>query len=153
MLKNIEVTNDLLDYIYNHTNPLNDIQKEILEHNRNLGDEKRMQISETQAHFLQLVIKIHNVKNCLEIGTFTGFSALTMALSLPKDGKLITLDNDSKIVQVAENFFKKCNLKKKIEIINAPALDSLVKIEKEKKIFDLIFIDADKGNYKNYILI
>ena len=150
MLKNIEVTNDLLDYIYNHTNPLNDIQKEILEHNRNLGDEKRMQISETQAHFLQLVIKIHNVKNCLEIGTFTGFSALTMALSLPKDGKLITLDNDSKIVQVAENFFKKCNLKKKIEIINAPALDSLVKIEKEKKIFDLIFIDADKGNYKNY---
>ena len=150
MLKNIEVTQDLLDYIYNHTIPLHEVQKDILLYNRNLGDLQRMQIAETQAHFLQLIIKINNVKNCLEIGTFTGFSALTMAMALPSDGKLITLDHDEKVVKVAKNFFKKGNLESKIETIVAPALDSLKKIIQEKKIFDLIFIDADKGNYINY---
>ena len=150
MLKNIEVTQDLLDYIYKHTKPLHDVQKDILEHNKNLGDLKRMQISETQAHFLQLIIKIHHVKSCLEIGTFTGFSAFTMALALPDDGKLITLDHDSKIVKIAIDFFKKGNLENKIQTIVAPALDSLQKIIEEKKKFDLIFIDADKQNYINY---
>ncbi len=150
MLKNIEVTQDLLDYIYNHTKPLHHVQKDILEHNKNLGDLQRMQIAETQAHFLQLIIKIYNVKNCLEIGTFTGFSALTMALALPPDGKLITLDHDEKIVKVAKSFFRKGNLESKIETIIAPALDSLKKIIQGEKTFDLIFIDADKGNYINY---
>ena len=150
MLKNIEVTQDLLDYIYKHTKTLHHVQKDILIHNKNLGEAQRMQIAETQAHFLQLIIKINNVKNCLEIGTFTGFSALTMAMALPSDGKLITLDHDEKVVKVAKNFFKKGNLESKIETIVAPALDSLKKIIQEKKIFDLIFIDADKGNYINY---
>ena len=150
MLKNIEVTQDLLDYIYNHTKPLHEVQKDILLYNKNLGDLQRMQIAETQAHFLQLLIKINNVTNCLEIGTFTGFSALSMALVLPNDGKLITLDHDEKIVKIARNFFKKGNLENKIETIVAPALDSLKKITQERRTFDLIFIDADKGNYINY---
>ena len=71
MLKNIEVTQDLLDYIYNHTQSLHPVQRDILVHNKTLGDIQRMQISEVQGHFLQLIIKINNVKNCLEIGTFT----------------------------------------------------------------------------------
>ena len=107
MLKNIEVTQELLDYIYNNTIPLYQIQKDILQHNKNIGDMQIMQISETQAHFLQLVIKMNNVKNCLEIGTFTGFSAVTMALALPEDGKLISLDHDEKITQIANSFFKR----------------------------------------------
>jgi len=150
MLKNIEVTQELLDYIYNNTIPLYQIQKDILQHNKNIGDMQIMQISETQAHFLQLVIKMNNVKNCLEIGTFTGFSAVTMALALPEDGKLISLDHDEKITQIANSFFKKAKLDKKIEIIVAPALDTLKKMSKEKKVFDFVFIDADKGNYINY---
>ena len=150
MLKNIEVTQDLLDYIYNHTHSLHPVQKDILTHNKTLGDIQRMQISETQGHFLQLIIKINDVKNCLEIGTFTGFSTLTMALALPNVGKIITLDHDEKIVQVAKNFFKKANLENKIETVISPALDTLKKFLQEGKKFDLIFIDADKGNYKNY---
>tara|TARA_B100000315_G_scaffold239425_1_gene258196 strand:- start:4931 stop:5587 length:657 start_codon:yes stop_codon:yes gene_type:complete len=150
MLKNVEVTQELLNYIYNHTKPLHDVQKDILLHNKNLGDLQRMQISETQAHLLQLIIKINDVKNCLEIGTFTGFSSLSMALALPHDGKLITLDHDEKMVKIAENFFKKGNLENKIKTIVGPAIDSLKKIIQEKKTFDLIFIDADKGNYINY---
>ncbi len=107
MLKNIEVTQDLLDYIYDHTQPLHPVQKDILNHNKTLGNIQRMQISEIQGHFLQLIIKINDVKSCLEIGTFTGFSSLTMALALPNGGKLTTLDHDKKIVHVAKDFFKK----------------------------------------------
>ena len=150
MLKNIEVTQDLLDYIYDHTKPLHPVQRDILNHNKTLGDIQRMQISEVQGHFLQLIIKINNVKNCLEVGTFTGFSSLTMALALPNGGKLTTLDHDKKIVHVAKDFFKKGNLDNKIEIIISPALETLKKFSQEGKKFDLIFIDADKGNYKNY---
>ena len=150
MLKNIEVTQDLLDYIYNHTQPLHSVQKDILTYNKTLGDIQRMQISEIQGHFLQLIIKINNVRNCLEIGTFTGFSALTMALALPNGGKITTLDHDAKIVHVAKNFFKKGNLENKIETVISPALETLKKFSQERKKFDLIFIDADKGNYKNY---
>ena len=150
MLKNIEVTQDLLDYIYDHTQPLHPVQKDILNHNKTLGDIQRMQISEVQGHFLQLVIKVNNVKNCLEIGTFTGFSTLTMALALPIEGKITTLDHDNNIVGVANNFFKKGNLDNKIETVVAPALETLKKLLQERKKFDLIFIDADKGNYKKY---
>ncbi len=150
MLKNLELTQEMLDYITNNTNELHPIQKEILKYNKTLGDLQRMQISETQANFLQLIIKITNVKNCLEIGTFTGFSALTMALALPDDGLVITLDKDQKIINTAINFFKRGNLDKKILPIIAPALDTLKKMVNDKKTFDLIFIDADKGNYINY---
>jgi len=150
MLKNIEVTQDLLDYIYDHTQPLHPVQKDILNHNKTLGNIQRMQISEIQGHFLQLIIKINDVKNCLEIGTFTGFSSLTMALALPNGGKLTTLDHDKKIAHVAKDFFKKGNLDNKIEIVISPALEILKRFSHEGKKFDLIFIDADKGNYKNY---
>ena len=150
MLKNIEVTQDLLDYIYNHTQPLHPVQKDILVHNKTLGDIQRMQISEIQGHFLQLIIKINNVKNCLEIGTFTGFSAFTMALALPNGGKITTLDHDKKIVSVAKKFFKKGDLENLIETVISPAIETLKKFLQEGKKFDLIFIDADKGNYKNY---
>jgi len=151
MLKNIEVTQDLLNYIYNHTHPLHHVQKDILTHNKTLGDIQRMQISEIQGHFLQLIIKINNVKNCLEIGTFTGFSTLTMALALPNGGKIITLDHDEKIVHVAKNFFKKGNLENKIETVISPALDTLKKFSQEEKKFDLVFIDTDKGFLKVHL--
>ena len=150
MLKDINLSEDLLEYIYKHSQPLHSIQKEILNYNRDLGDIQRLQISETQSLFLQLIIKINKVRKCLEIGTFTGFSALSMALALPENGKITTLDNDKKIVAVASDFFKKADLSSKIETIVGSALDTLKNLLNEKKKFDLIFIDADKGNYKKY---
>ena len=150
MLKNIEVTQDLLDYVYDHSYPLHPVRKDILNHNKTLGDIQRMQISETQGHFLQLIIKLYKVVNCLEIGTFTGFSALTMALALPDKGKIITLDHDVKISEVAKTFFKKANLENKINTEIASALETLKIFSKNRRTFDLIFVDADKGNYINY---
>ena len=150
MLKNIEVTQDLLDYIYNHTQPLHPVQKDILTHNKTLGDIQRMQISEIQGHFLQLIIKISNVKNCLEIGTFTGFSALSMALALPIDGKLVAMDKDKETTKVAQSFFKKAKMENKISTIVENAEKALKSLIEVNSIFDLVFIDADKGNYIIY---
>ena len=89
-------------------------------------------------------------KKILEIGTFTGLSALTMSLSLPKDGFLITLDKNKETNKIALDFFKKAHQDKKITTIIKPALESLKILKKKSFIFDIIFIDADKDNYKNY---
>ena len=150
MFKNIEVTQELLDYIYEHSTSLHPIQKEILKYNKTLGDIQRMQISEIQALFLQFLIKINKVNSCLEIGTFTGFSALSMLLALPIDGKLVALDRDKKIIDIAKSFFKKAEIENKISIIIDDAIISLKALLKANSVFDLIFIDADKNNYINY---
>jgi len=150
MFKNIEVTQDLLDYIYSHTSPLHPVQKEILEYNKTLGDIQRMQISEPQALFLQFIIKFNNITSCLEIGTFTGFSALSMALVLPIDGKLVALDKDKEIIKVAQSFFKKAKMDNKISTIIENAEKTLKSLIEVNSIFDLVFIDADKANYTTY---
>ena len=108
-----------------------------------------MQISITQAYFFQLFIKMNNIKSILEVGTFTGYSALSMGLAIPKNGKVICLDINKETSQIATNFFKKANLDN-IKIILGPAIETFKKLKNDKRIFDMIFIDADKENYKNY---
>ena len=148
MGKNLEITEKLQKYIDNVSLRLNPIQQEIIDYNNTLGDVKRMQIATSQCHFLHLIIKTSNIKNALEIGTFTGLSALSIALALPDDGKLIALDKNEKTSKVAMDFFKKANLDDKIQIMIKPALDSLDELKNNK--FDMVFIDADKMNYKEY---
>ena len=148
MGKNLEITEKLEKYINNFSLKLNPIQQEIIDYNQTLGDVKRMQVATSQCHFLHLIIKISNTKNVLEIGTFTGLSALSIALALPEDGKLISLDKDQESNMVAVDFFKKANQDNKIQTIVKPALDSLDELKNYK--FDMVFIDADKLNYKKY---
>ena len=150
MIKSLEINERLEKYISDHSYDLHPIQKEILNHNKSLGDVKKMQISVTQAYFFQFFIKTNNIKNILEIGTFTGYSALTMGLALPKDGNIICLDINKETSEIAKNFFKKANLDKKIKIILGPAINTLKKLKEDKRMFDMIFIDGDKENYKNY---
>ena len=107
-----------------------------------------MQVALSQCHFLHLIIKISNIKNVLEIGTFTGLSALTMALALPENGNLIALDKNKETTKIAADFFKKANQDYKIKIIENQALESLEELKNDK--FDMVFIDADKMNYKEY---
>ena len=92
MIKSLKIDERLEKYISDHSYDLHPIQKEILSHNASLGDVKRMQISVTQAYFFQLFIKTNNIKNILEIGTFTGYSDLSMVLSISKDGSVTCLD-------------------------------------------------------------
>ena len=148
MGKNLEITEKLEKYINNFSLKLNPIQQEIIDYNNTLGDVKRMQVATSQCHFLHLIIKISNIKNVLEIGTFTGLSALSIALALPDDGKLVALDKDEGTNKIALDFFKKANQDNKIKTIVKPALDSLEELKNSK--FDMVFIDADKMNYKEY---
>jgi len=148
MGKNLEITEKLEKYINNFSLKLNPIQQEIIDYNNTLGDIKRMQVATSQCHFLHLIIKISNIKNVLEIGTFTGLSALSIALALPDDGKLTALDKDEETNKIAVSFFKKANQDNKIQTIVKPALDSLEELQNQK--FDMVFIDADKMNYKEY---
>ena len=99
------------------------------------------------------MIRLCNIEECLEIGTFTGYSALSMALALPENGRVTTLDNDEKNISIAKSFFEKAKLDDKVMTILGPALDSLKKFANDKKLFDLIFIDADKKNYIKYFNI
>ena len=145
---NLEITEKLKNYINDFGLKLDPVQKEIIEYNNSLGDIKRMQIDPSQCYFLHLIIKITKIKNVLEIGTFTGLSALSISLALPDDGKLIALDKNEETNKVAKNFFKKANQDHKIKTIIKPALESLEELKNNK--FDMVFIDADKMNYKEY---
>ena len=148
MGKNLEITEKLEKYINNFSLKLNPIQQEIIDYNNTLGDVKRMQVATSQCHFLHLIIKTSNIRTVLEIGTFTGLSALSILLALPDDGKLTALDKDKEINKIAVNFFKKAKQDNKIQTIVKPALDSLEELKNQK--FDMVFIDADKMNYKEY---
>ena len=124
------------------------VQEEIINYNNTLGDIKRMQVDPSQCYFLHLIIKISNIKNVLEIGTFTGLSALSISLALPDDGSLVALDKNEETNKIATSFFKKAKQDHKIKTIIKPALETLEELKNNK--FDMIFIDADKMNYKEY---
>ena len=145
---NLDITEKLQNYINDFGLKLSPIQQEIINYNKTLGDIKRMQIDPTQCYFLHLIIKISNIKDVLEIGTFTGLSALSISLALPEDGKLIALDKNEETNKIALSFFKKANQTHKIQTIVKPALETLDELNNKK--FDMVFIDADKMNYKAY---
>lgn len=111
-----------------------------------------MQISPEQGQFFQLLIRLMGVKRILEIGTFTGYSALTMALALPDDGHLITCDYSREWTDRAHPFWQEAGLDKKIELRFGPALATLDQLLQDGHAhsFDFIFIDADKTNYVHY---
>ena len=150
MIKSLKISKKLENYIAEHSYELNPVQKEIINHNEKMGSQKKMQISVTQGYFFQFFIKSFNIKKVLEIGTFTGYSSLTMALALPKNGHITCLDKNKTTSEIAKNFFIKAGIQKKIDIFLGPALDNLIKLINDKKKFDMVFIDADKDNYKKY---
>ncbi|MGD1936758.1 MAG: class I SAM-dependent methyltransferase [Cyanophyceae cyanobacterium] len=112
----------------------------------------QMLIPPDQGQFINLLLKIMGAKNILEIGTFTGYSTLWMALALPEDGHIIACDIDAESGAIAQEFWKKAQLDHKITLHVAPALETLDElIEKnERPSIDFAFIDADKQNYEAY---
>ena len=149
MPKKLDLTENLEKYIINHSEDLNNIQKKIIEYNNSLGEQKKLKISVSQGQLLQSIIKVAKVKHILEIGSFTGYSALSMAIALPEDGSLISLDKNEDFSKKAKQFYDEAK-QIKIKQIIKPALESLKELKNSKKIFDLVFIDADKENYIHY---
>ena len=150
MGKDLDINFKIQNYIKDLSKKLHPVQSEIISYNESLGDIKRMQVAISQCYFLELITKISKSKKVLEIGTFTGLSTLSIALGLPEDGTIIALDKNSETNIKAKEFFKKAEQDKKIKTIVNPALDTLNELKKENLIFDIIFIDADKENYKYY---
>ena len=111
-----------------------------------------MQVTPEQAQFMQLLIRLIHAKNVLELGTFTGYSALAMALVLPDDGQLITCDISEEWTSKAHPFWKEAHQSHKIKLRLGPALDTLYSLINDGWVqkFDFIFIDADKTNYLKY---
>ena len=150
MDKNIQIDQNLIDYIFSHSKNLHPIQKKLLKYNESLGHIKRLQISILQANFIQFLININNYKSCLEIGTFTGYSTLSMALALPNDGYVYAIDKDKKTNEIAVKFFKEAKVNDKIKTEVNNGIEAIKLLTKNKKKFDLILIDADKESYIDY---
>ncbi len=106
-----------------------------------------MQIGADQGQFMALLVQAIGAKRCLEIGTYTGYSALAVALALPEDGRVVCCDISEEWTAIARRFWKKAGMNHKMELHLAPALETLKNL---KGRFDFVFIDADKGNYANY---
>lgn len=111
-----------------------------------------MQVAPEQAQFMQWLIQLIDARFVLELGTFTGYSTLALAMALPEDGQLITCDINEEWTKIALPFWKRANQEKKIQLRLAPALISMQNLIKEgySQRFDFIFIDADKTNYCHY---
>ena len=111
-----------------------------------------MQISPEQGQLMSLLIDLLQAKKTLDIGTFTGYSALVVALAMPADGKVITCDIDSQSTDLAQSFWQEAKVSNKIELRLAPALETLQDLlsNGEAETVDFAFIDADKNNYANY---
>ena len=144
MDKYMDIDQKMIDYIFSHTSELHPVQKKIIKFNEKLGYIKKLQISVLQANFIEFLIKFKKLKSCLEIGTFTGYSALSIALSLPKNGRLYCIDKNEEKLKIAKKFFKQARVNKKIFTDISNAKESLLKLKKNAKKFDFILIDAEK---------
>jgi len=113
----------------------------------------RWQIAPEQGQFLALLVKLTGARRLLEVGTFTGYSALCMAAALPEDGSLICCDLPGDYNDTAHRYWQEAGLAGRIDLRLAPALETLAELERQGQAgqFDLIFIDADKANYPSYL--
>jgi len=150
-MKAVQLTDQLYEYLLSHTAAASEVLPQLALETRGM-EGGNMQIAPEQGQLMNILVKLIGAKRILEIGCFTGYSAIAMAAALPEDGKLITLDINQESTAVARRYFAAAGLEKRIELRLAPALESLTKLEQELGCgsFDLMFIDADKENMSNY---
>lgn len=143
------ISPEIEQYCVTHsTRPGNEVRA-IGDHTRANVHGSNMLIGEMEAGVMAFLIKLGRVKRVLELGTYTGYSALAMAEQLPDDGKVVTVDINKETTTLARSFWDKSPHGKKIVQILKPGLDALAELNGEE--FDLVFIDADKNNYSNYL--
>jgi predicted O-methyltransferase YrrM len=110
----------------------------------------RMQISPEQGHFLSFLVRLIGARRILEVGTYTGYSSLCMALALPPDGRVVACDKSAEWTDVAKGFWNKAGLADRIDLRLGSAVDTLEDLIKERQEFDFVFIDANKEDYDAY---
>ncbi len=144
----MEFIDEKLDeYVCLHTTKEDDLLKELNRQTHLKVLQPRMLSGHFQGRFLSMISKMIQPNTILEIGTYTGYSALCLAEGLKKEGKLVTIDKNAELEEFARNFFEKSAYSQNIEYVITDAMKYIPTI---KQSFDLVFIDADKGNYLNY---
>ena len=150
-IRNFYLDENIYEYILN--NSLRDlpILKKLCDETRKMSD-GRMQISSDQGQFMVFLEKLTNTKKIIEVGTFTGYSSLVMALALPENGQIFSCDISEEYTAVARRFWQEAGVSNKIQLLLGLAEETLVELIKngEAGTFDMAFIDADKVNYKIY---
>ena len=141
-----DLTAALYDYIVATGTRETRLQRDLRAETRKLP-QGGMQIGPDQGALLQVLVRMLRAKRCIEVGTFTGYSALSVALALPKGGKIVCCDVSEEWTAIARRYWKKAGVAAKIDLRIAPALETLAKI---KGRYDFAFIDADKPNYWKY---
>jgi caffeoyl-CoA O-methyltransferase len=134
-------------YAYDHTSEESKLLTKLEKETYEKLEIPQMTTGRIEAGLLKLLARLVGAKRILEIGTFGGYSALSMAEALPKDGALVTCDNDPVAIAFAKKYFSESPHGKKIKQMEGPALGSIKKLAGT---FDMVFIDADKINYVNY---
>lgn len=140
-------------YAYLRANSLreSEVQKLLREQTQKMSM-SQMQISPEQGQFMGLLVEILGARKTLDIGVFTGYSALSVALALPPEGRVVACDTNIEWTKIARKYWEQAGVSEKIDLRLAPALETLQKLidDGEAGTFDFAFIDADKANYLHY---
>jgi caffeoyl-CoA O-methyltransferase len=147
--KSFLLSSELADYLVAHGSPPDAVQEALIEETAALGPVAGMQISPEQGAFLTVLTRLLGARHAIEIGTFTGYSALSIARGLPDDGRLICCDVSEEWTSIGRKAWAAAGVADRIDLRIAPALDTLGALAPGET-FDLAFIDADKPNYANY---
>jgi predicted O-methyltransferase YrrM len=149
--KTLGLDNQLYEYFLSVSVRQPDILRRLREQTAN-HPYSTMQISPEQGQFMALLVQLIGAKKTLEIGVFTGYSSLSVALALPPDGKIIACDVNEEYTSIARRYWQQAGVAEKIDLRIAPALDTLDQLlaSGEQETFDFAFIDADKENYQEY---
>ncbi|HAZ48448.1 MAG TPA: SAM-dependent methyltransferase [Cyanobacteria bacterium UBA11369] len=149
--KTLGLDNQLYNYLLSNSLRELDILHQLREETAN-HPYATMQIAPEQGQFMALLVQLLGAKKTLEVGVFTGYSSLCVALALPKDGKVIACDISEEYTAIGRRYWEIAGVADKIDLRIAPALETLDKLlaEGQAGTFDFAFIDADKGNYDGY---
>ena len=138
------------EYLVAHGTPPDEIQRELIESTRReVGDLSIMQIAPEQGAFMTLLARAIGARSAVEVGTFTGYSALCIARGLPDDGRLVCCDTSEEWTAIGRPFWERAGVADRIDLRIGPALDTLRAFPPDETL-DLAFIDADKGGYIDY---
>jgi caffeoyl-CoA O-methyltransferase len=135
------------DYVERHSKPMSSLHEKLWLETFNRAHSAKMMVGSLEGEFLKLLVLMTGARRILEIGTYTGYSALAFAEALPRDGHVVTCDINSETSEIAKRYFAESPYAHKIQIKMGPALNTLKIISGP---FDLCFIDADKENYGAY---
>lgn len=143
------LSSQVRDYLIMNNTPPDAIQQQLIEETKQLGDIDIIRIPPEQGTLLTILTQLMNARRTIEIGTFTGYSALCIARGLPSDGQLITCDVNEEWTTIAKKYWLKAGVADRIKLEIGPAIDTLRGLPNDP-VFDLSFIDADKAGYIDY---